>query len=81
MIQQARLKRDFVRQHLQALQIGSEVTKWFRKDREPNVLGVTPERVLACMKKMGINCVLMGTHGINVQNLVADLDTGRTIQL
>src|SRR5437867_4001059 len=66
MIQQARLKRDFVRQHLRALHIGSEVTKWFRRTREPHVLKVTPERVLASLKDVGVNCVLMGTHGINV---------------
>lgn len=53
------------RLHLQALHIGSKVTRWFRKDREPNVLHVTPERVIAALHQAGINCVLMGTHGIN----------------
>jgi hypothetical protein len=50
---------------LQALHTGSEVTRWFRKEREPHVLKVTPERVLAALHQVGVNCVLMGTHGIN----------------
>jgi hypothetical protein len=58
--------RDLVRDHLLALQIGSEVTRWFRKEREPHVLKVTPENVIATLHKSGINPVLMGTHGINV---------------
>jgi hypothetical protein len=55
-----------VREHLLALRIGSEVTQWFRKDREPQVLKVTPENVIATLHEAGINPVLMGTHGINV---------------
>src|SRR5881275_2063381 len=57
---------NLVRDHLQALHIGSEVTRWFRKDREPQVLNVTPENVIATLHQAGINPVLMGTHGINV---------------
>jgi hypothetical protein len=57
---------EFVREHLQALAIGSELTRWFRKDREPQVLHVTPENVIAALHKAGINPVLMGTHGTNV---------------
>jgi hypothetical protein len=57
---------NFVREHLQALHIGSEVTRWFRKGREPQVLKVTPERVIEVLHGIGINAVLMGTHGINV---------------
>lgn len=49
-----------------ALHIGSEVTRWFRKEREPDVLDVTPENVIATLNRAGINPVLMGTHGINV---------------
>jgi hypothetical protein len=56
---------NVVRDHLQALHISSEVTGWFRKEREPQVLHVTPERVLATLRRAGINCVLMGTHAIN----------------
>src|SRR5438105_9558717 len=57
---------NLVRDHLQALHIGSELTGWFRKDREPHVLKVTPENVIATLHGVGINAVLMGTHGINV---------------
>ena len=53
------------RLHLEAMHTGSKVTRWFRKDREPNVLDVTPENVIAALHEAGINCVLMGTHGIN----------------
>jgi hypothetical protein len=66
MIQRARASADFVREHLQALHIGSEVTKWFRKEREPHVLDVTPENVIAALNRHGIKPVLMGTHGLNV---------------
>jgi hypothetical protein len=62
----ARARADFVRLHRQALQIGSEVTRWFRKQQEPNVLKVTPENVLATLEQAAISCVLMGAHGINV---------------
>jgi hypothetical protein len=62
----ARAARDLVQEHLLALHIGSEVTRWFRKDRAPQVLNVTPENVLATLHRAGINPVLMGTHGINV---------------
>ena len=62
----ANATHDFVREHLQALHIGSEVTRWFRKEREPNVINVTPEQVIAVLNSVGINAVLMGTHGINV---------------
>ncbi len=62
----ARATTDLVREHLQALHIGSEVTSWFRKDREPQVLKVTPENVIDALHRAGINAVLMGTHGINV---------------
>jgi hypothetical protein len=53
------------RVHLEAMYTGSKVTRWFRKDREPNVLDVTPENVIAALHEAGIYCVLMGTHGIN----------------
>ncbi len=66
MIQQAKRRTNLVRDHWEALREGSKVTRWFRKEREPNVISVTPERVLAVLKRAGINCVLMGTHGINV---------------
>jgi len=56
---------DVERLHLAAMYTGSKVTRWFRKDRAPNVLEVTPENVISELHKAGINCVLMGTHGIN----------------
>lgn len=65
MIQPARIANNLVQQHLQALHVGSEVTRWFRKEREPNVIDVTPENVIKALHRVGINCVLMGTHGIN----------------
>ncbi len=66
MIQQARPRMSFAREHWEALHTGSKVTRWFRLEREPNVLEVTPEHVIAALKSVAINCVLMGTHGINV---------------
>jgi len=53
------------RLHLQALHIGSEVTRWFRKELVPNVLAVTPESVLSALHDAGINCVILWTHWIN----------------
>src|SRR5436305_12575494 len=56
---------DLVRRHVQALHISSRVTGWFRKEQQPQVLRVTPERVLSTLRRAGINCVLMGTHALN----------------
>ena len=55
----------FAREHRQALHIGSEVTRWFRKERQPQLLNLTPERVISVLNRAGINPVLMGAHGIN----------------
>jgi hypothetical protein len=66
MMQSAKARTNLIREHLQALHIGSAATRWFRQEREPNVINVSPERVIAVLKKAGINCVLMGTHGVNV---------------
>jgi hypothetical protein len=63
---QAVAGKNLVHEHLQALHIGSEVTRWFRKERQPQVLNVSPENVIAALNAAGINPVLMGTHGINV---------------
>ncbi len=60
------IKSDFIKQHLQALQISSELTRWFRRAREPHVVNVTVEGVIAALNREGINPVLMGAHGINV---------------
>ena len=59
-------REETEREHWQALQISSKLTRWFRKHREPNVLDVTPENVIATLHAAGINCVLMGTYAINV---------------
>lgn len=78
--------------HLQALHTGSEVTRWYRKEREPQVLKVTPERVIAALHRAGIHFVLMGTHGINgyrdqaratqdVDVLVTKKDTRKAVRL
>jgi hypothetical protein len=61
----ARLPKDAVRDHLEALRISTMVTEWFRKEREPNVLNVTAENVIAALNCAGIRPVLMGTHGLN----------------
>lgn len=66
MLQHLRASGNLVRRHRQALHIGSELTRWFRKEREPQVIRVTPEAVIAALHKAGIKCVLMGVHGINV---------------
>src|SRR5260370_922327 len=63
---QAVAGKKLLREHLQAMHIGSEVTSWIRKEREPQVLNVTPENVIATLHGAGINPVLMGTHGVNV---------------
>jgi hypothetical protein len=68
---------EFVREHLQALAIGSELTRWFRKDREPQVLHVTPENVIAALHKAGINPVLMGDARHQCLPRPGPLDAGR----
>ena len=57
---------DLVRQHWHALHVSSELTRWFRRVREPHVKKVTVEGVLAALHREGINPVLLGTHGLNV---------------
>ncbi len=51
-------------EHLQALHTSSELTRWFRRVREPGVEKVTPEGIIAALNRAGINPVLMGTHGL-----------------
>lgn len=64
MVRQARTSKDLVKEHLQALHTSSELTRWFRRVREPNVEKVTPEGIIAALNRAGINPVLMGTHGL-----------------
>jgi hypothetical protein len=40
------------------------LTQWFRRVREPWVEKVTPEGIIAALNRVGINPVLMGTHGL-----------------
>lgn len=60
----ARRPKRPVRDHLEALHTSSKLTGWFRKDREPEVLKVTPKNVIAALNRAGIRPVLMGTYGI-----------------
>lgn len=60
----ARRPKHPVKDHLEALHTSSKLTGWFRKDREPEVLEVTAENVIAALNRAGIRPVLMGTHGI-----------------
>ncbi len=66
MIRPARLTKDFVREHLQALHTSSELTQWFRRVRQPQMEKVTPEGIIAALNREGIIPVLMGTHGLVV---------------
>lgn len=60
----ARRPKHPVRDHIEAMHTSSELTRWFRKGREPEVLKVTPENVIAALNRAGIRPVLMGTYGI-----------------
>ncbi len=61
----ARRPKHPVRDHVEALRESSKLTRWFRKDREPEVLEVTPENVIAALNRAGIRPVLLGAYGIN----------------
>jgi hypothetical protein len=60
----ARRPKHSVRDHLEALHTSSKLTRWFRKNREPEVLDVTPENVIAALNRAGIRPVLLGSYGI-----------------
>jgi hypothetical protein len=60
----ARRPKHPVRDHLEALRTSTKLTKWFRENREPEVLKVTPKNVIAALNRAGIRPVLMGTYGI-----------------
>lgn len=64
MIRLSQKPKNLVREHLEALHTSSELTRWFRRVREPNVEKVTVERIIAVLYREGINPVLMGTHGL-----------------
>ena len=64
MIPQSRRMLDPVREHLEALHTSSELTRWFRRVREPAMEQVTPEGVIAALNRAKIIPVLMGMHGL-----------------
>jgi hypothetical protein len=64
MIQALPTRASIVQQHLDALHTSSEVTRWFRKVREPHMEHVTPEAVIAALNRARIRFVLVGTHGL-----------------
>jgi hypothetical protein len=65
MIQRARTySESAVRSHLQALEISSRLTTYFRQSHQPKATQVTPERVIEVLHGVGIKPVLMGTHGL-----------------
>lgn len=64
MIQAAHTTADPVRQHLEALHTSSQLTLTFRRMYQREAAMVTPEDVIAVLHQAGVNCVLMGTHGL-----------------
>jgi hypothetical protein len=60
----AQRPKHSVRDHLDALRTSTKLTRWFRKQREPEVLDVTPDNVIAGLNRVGIRPILMGTHGL-----------------
>jgi hypothetical protein len=53
-----------VRTHLEALHTSSRLTSYFRRKHQPMANDVTAEAVIGVLHKAGINCVLMGAHGM-----------------
>jgi hypothetical protein len=77
--------------HLEALRTSSRLTGIFRRMYEPMAARVKPEKVIAVLHEAGVNCVLMGTHGIggyrsepratqDVDVLVSKRDLPRTLR-
>src|SRR5262245_41619407 len=64
MIRQAHPTADPVEQHLEALHTSSQLTVIFRRMYQREAAMVTPEDVIALLHQAGVNCVLMGTHGL-----------------
>lgn len=88
----AQKPKDAVRDHREALRISTKVTRWFREEREPNVLEVTAENVIAALNRADIRPVLLGTHGLggyrsearatqDVDVLVANRDVRKAVCL
>ncbi len=65
LIQQAHTHLEStVRAHLQALEISSRLTTYFRRKHRPMATLVTPERVIEVLNEVGVKPVLMGAHGL-----------------
>lgn len=64
MVQAAQIAVDPVQQHLEALHTSSQLTVIFRRMYQREAAMVTPEDVIAVLHQAGVNCVLMGTHGL-----------------
>jgi hypothetical protein len=64
MLTQTRRTLDPVREHLEAVRTSSELTRWFRREREPSMEQVTPKGVIAALNRAKIIPVLMGMHGL-----------------
>jgi len=64
MIQKAHTIADPAQQHLDALHSSSLLTVIFRRMYQREAAMVTPEKVIAVLHQAGVNCVLMGTHGL-----------------
>jgi hypothetical protein len=65
MIQRAHTySESAVRSHLQALEISTWLTEYFRQEHEPMATEVAPRRVIEVLNEAGVRPVLMGTHGL-----------------
>jgi len=53
-----------VRKHLAALHKSSELTTIHRRMYQQMAIAVTPEQVIETLCAVGVECVLMGTHGL-----------------
>jgi hypothetical protein len=64
MIRVGHATADLVQRHLEALHTSSELTLLFRRMYQREAAMVRPEDVIAALHRAGVNCVLMGTHGL-----------------
>jgi hypothetical protein len=58
------IPESIVRSHLQALEISTWLTEYFRQEHEPMATEVAPRRVIEVLNEAGVKPVLMGTHGL-----------------
>jgi hypothetical protein len=64
MVQRAGMLGVKVQTHLEALHTSSRLTSYFRRKHQPMATDVTAEQVIKLLHEAGINCVLMGAHGL-----------------